>query len=78
MLRPDDAELGATFERAEAVGYLRLDCPDNRLAVRLTAVIKEAAEGVWAGRLRSGIGDRFNDEQTTQEYLKGLRMLLGL
>jgi hypothetical protein len=55
---------------------LRLGCLDKALASRLTKAIKEVSVGILAGKIQSDIGDRFNDEQTTQEYFKGLRMLL--
>ena len=75
-LHPANAELTTIFEQAEAVGYLRIGCLEGALAKKVASAIKEAAEAVLAGRIRSGIIDRFNDEQTTVEYMKGLRMLL--
>ena len=60
----------------QAVGYLRIGRLDEPLATRLTAAIKETAVGVLAGERRSGVVERFHDEEATQEYLKGLRMLL--
>jgi len=75
-LHPNDTGLASVCEQAEAVGYLRLGCLDKPAATKLTSEIKETAAGVLAGRVRSGIMDRFNDEQMTKEYLKGLRMLL--
>jgi hypothetical protein len=77
MIRcPDDAEIVAILQRAEAVKYLMLEYLDRPLAVRLAASIEDTAAGVLAGTLRSGIEDRFHDDNTTKEYLKGLRMLL--
>jgi hypothetical protein len=76
MFHRQDAEMAAIFDRAEAVGYLRIGRLDEPLATRLTAAIKETAVGVLAGERRSGVVERFHDEEATQEYLKGLRMLL--
>jgi hypothetical protein len=75
MLHPEDREMAAIFDRAEAVGYLRIGCLDKPLARRLTAAIRGTASRIMASEIRSGI-ERFQDEQATQEYLKGLRMLL--
>ncbi|HYL76980.1 MAG TPA: hypothetical protein VEU96_22385 [Bryobacteraceae bacterium] len=75
-LHPNDSEMASTFDRAEAVGYLRLDCLDVALEMRLTTAIKETATSILSGKFPSGIVERFHDEHTTQEYLKGLRMLL--
>src|ERR1700683_4366955 len=71
-LHPDDPEMASLFGRAETVGFLRLGHLDKTLAARLAASIKEAAAGISAGTIRSGIVDCFDDEQTTQEYLKGM------
>ena len=76
LAHPDDREMAAIFDRAEAVGYFFLDNLNKELAVRVTAAIKKVAAGILAGTIQSGIVDRFHDEQTTQEYLNGLRMLL--
>ena len=76
-LHAADPELTAIFEEAEAVGYLRIGCLEGASAGRVASAIKETAEAVLAGRIRSGILDRFNDEQTMLEYMNGLRMLLG-
>jgi hypothetical protein len=76
MLHPDDAELARVLEEAETVGFLRLGCFANALAAKVTSAITGTADGILSGRIRSGITARFNDEQTTQEYRKGLSMLL--
>src|ERR1700682_2535334 len=76
MLHPDDPEMTAMFDLAEAVGYLRIGCRELELERKGTAAMKEVAAGILAETIRSGIVDRFHDEQLTQEYLKGLRMLL--
>lgn len=76
VLHPDDPEMAAIFDRAEAVGYLRIGCFDKPLAIRLTAAIIGTANWILANEIRSGIVERFQDEEATREYLKGLRMLL--
>jgi len=76
MVHRHDAEMAAIFDRAEAVGYLRIGCLDGPLATKLTAALRETAAGILAGGISSGVVERFHDEEATQEYLRGLRMLL--
>jgi hypothetical protein len=73
---PDDAEMATVFHEAEAVGFLRLGNLDGPSTIRLTQAIKDTATAVLAAKIRSGIEDRFHDDNTTKEYLRGLRMLL--
>ena len=75
MQHSGDADLAAVFEQAEAVGYLRLGYLENPLSGKVASILKETAAGLLAGRIQSGI-DRFDDPQMSEEYLKGLRMLL--
>lgn len=75
MLQSGDADLAGVFEQAEAVGYLRLGYLEDPLSTMVASVLKETAAGILAGRIQSGI-DRFDDPQMSEEYLKGLRMLL--
>jgi hypothetical protein len=75
QLHPDDHEMAGLFDRAAAVGYLRLGSLDKVWAFELAGAIKGASLGILAGTIRSGIEDR-HDEQLRQEYLTGLRMLV--
>jgi hypothetical protein len=75
MQHSADADLAAVFEQAEAVGYLRLGYLENPLSGKVASVLKDTAAAILAGRIQSGI-DRFDDPQMSEEYLKGLRMLL--
>lgn len=76
MQHPDDAAMATIFHRAQDVGFLRLESLDRRLSVRLAAAIEDTVAGILAVKIRSGIEDRFHDDNTTKEYHKGLRMLL--
>ena len=71
----DDVELDLACGRAQALGYLILELEDVTLAGRLSSAIKNAAAQILEGKLVSAIVDRFDNEATTLEYLKGLRMV---
>jgi len=64
-----------SLEEAEAVGFLHVELLDQPLAGRVTRAIKEVAAGVLAGAIRPQITGKF-DEETVQEYRKGLQLLL--
>jgi hypothetical protein len=73
---PEDSEMAAKFDEAEARGFLHVEYLDSYLAARVAKCIREVATGVLGGTVRSGIVERFPDKDTIQEYRKGLQMLL--
>ena len=75
-LHPGDTQMATIFKEAEAVGYLRLEDLENSVGTRLAAAITDTASQIAAGNFQSGIGKRFEDEQTKTEYLKGVQLLL--
>ena len=73
---PEDLELRRIFDRAEEVGFLRLESLDQGLASRLGAAMRETAERILSGNIGTGIVARFRDDMATQEYMKGLELLV--
>jgi hypothetical protein len=74
---PRDPEIARTFEEAKAISGLIVYKMEPIFATRVTKAIQSVATGILSGTIRSGILDqRYCNEQTVEEYRKGLEELL--
>ena len=76
---PEDAEMATEFEQAKSHSGLILYLLPPESAARISSAILEVTTGILAGTIRSGIVDQpYGDEQTIEQYRKGLKELTGI
>lgn len=75
---PEDPEMIEEFRQAKHYyNGLSIYSLDSNLASRVTSAIREVAEGILAGTIRSGIHDEpHNDEAIFEGYRERLRELI--
>jgi hypothetical protein len=74
---PDDAEMAAAFEQADALSGLIVYMLEPQLAARITNAITHVVQGILNGTMQSGIHRQdYSGGNTVPEYRKGLQELL--
>jgi len=74
---PQDSEIAEEFELAKATDGLMVYLLRPDLAARVTAAIREVANGVLSGAIQSGVADKHRgDERTIRQYKDALRELI--
>lgn len=74
---PADSELLAKLEQSREIKGLIVERLSPEFAVRVTNSIKDVAEGILKGTIRSGIHDKpYGDQETVRQYFEALRELL--
>ena len=74
---PDDSELADEFARSKTYSGLSIDLLEPEFAARVTRAIREVANGILSGAIRSGIHDQpYGDARTVEQYREVLQQLL--
>jgi hypothetical protein len=74
---PNDSEMRASFEFPLESSGLCVELLPPELAGRVTNAIRQVAEGILDGTIRSGIADKpYGAADTVGQYHEGLRTLL--
>lgn len=77
QMYPVDVDFRNEFEQAKVYDSLSLYALPNDMAKRVICSLREAAEGILAGTMQSGIESQsYGDSNTQAQYKSGLRQLL--
>jgi hypothetical protein len=74
---PGDSDMADEFTRSKTYSGLSVDLLKPELAARVTNAIRQVANGILSGTIRSGIHDQsYGDATRVEQYRQGLRELL--
>ena len=73
----EDSKVAAILKIQIETDGIIVDFLEPELSARVTQAIKQVAEGILSGAIRSSIYDKsYGDEHRVREYVKGLQELL--
>ena len=76
---PKDSEMVNTLKHYSDLDGLMFYFLETSLAARITAAIKQVAEGIWADTIQSSIHDKpFGNNHIVAEYRSSLQRLLSV